>query len=123
MAGVPLYAQFINLLAAILLLLAFAMLAQRRVLTLIDLFALQGLALAALDRHHDAAAKLAQAARRDRPTAEILCRLAEAELRCGRVANAQASLQEALALDPGHVGSRSLWSQMGATAASPKAVR
>ena len=46
MAGVPLYAQFINLLAAILLLLAFAMLAQRRVLTLIDLFAAQGLALA-----------------------------------------------------------------------------
>ena len=45
MVGVPLYAQFINLLAAILLLLAFAMLAQRRVLTLIDLFAAQGLAL------------------------------------------------------------------------------
>ena len=32
----PLYAQLINLLAAILLLLSFAMLAQRRVLTLID---------------------------------------------------------------------------------------
>jgi len=43
----PLYAQLINLLAAILLLLAFAMLAQRRVLSLIDLFAAQGLALAA----------------------------------------------------------------------------
>jgi len=41
----PLYAQLINLLAAILLLLAFAMLAQRRVHTLIDLFACQGLAL------------------------------------------------------------------------------
>ena len=36
MAGVPLYAQFINLLAAILLLVAFAMLAQRRVLTLVQ---------------------------------------------------------------------------------------
>ncbi len=46
MANIPLYAQLINLLAAVLLLLAFAMLAQRRVLTLIDLFALQGLALA-----------------------------------------------------------------------------
>jgi hydrogenase-4 component E len=45
--AVPLYAQFINLLAAILLLLAFAMLTQRRVLSLIDLFAAQGLALAA----------------------------------------------------------------------------
>jgi hydrogenase-4 component E len=46
MAALPLYAQLINLLAAILLLLAFAMLAQRRVLSLIDLFAAQGLALA-----------------------------------------------------------------------------
>ena len=46
---IPLYAQLINLFAAILLLLAFAMLAQRRVLSLIDLFAAQGLVLARLD--------------------------------------------------------------------------
>jgi hydrogenase-4 component E len=46
MAGIPLWAQLIDLLAAVLLLLAFAMLAQRRVLTLINLFAAQGLALA-----------------------------------------------------------------------------
>jgi len=46
MTGVPLHAQLINVLAALLLLLAFAMLAQRRVLTLINLFAAQGLALA-----------------------------------------------------------------------------
>lgn len=45
MANVPIYAQFINLLAALLLLLAFAMLTQRRVLSLIDLFAAQGVAL------------------------------------------------------------------------------
>jgi hydrogenase-4 component E len=45
-AATPLWAQLINLLAAVLLLLAFAMLAQRRVLTLIDLFAAQGFALA-----------------------------------------------------------------------------
>jgi hydrogenase-4 component E len=44
-AGVPLYAQIINLLAALLLLLSFAMLTQRRVLSLINLFAAQGLAL------------------------------------------------------------------------------
>ena len=43
----PLYGQLINLFAALVLLLAFAMLAQRRVLSLIDLFAAQGLALAA----------------------------------------------------------------------------
>ena len=47
MHALPLYAQLINLFAAILLLLSFAVLAQRRVLSLIDLFAAQGLALAA----------------------------------------------------------------------------
>ena len=46
MASLPLTSQLINLFAALLLLLAFAMLAQRRVLTLIDLFAAQGFALA-----------------------------------------------------------------------------
>jgi len=46
MTGAPLYAQLINLLAAILLLLAFAMLAQRRILSLVNLFAAQGVALA-----------------------------------------------------------------------------
>jgi hydrogenase-4 component E len=44
-AFVPLSAQLINLFAAVILLLSFAMLAQRRVLQLINLFALQGLAL------------------------------------------------------------------------------
>src|SRR6202795_1968759 len=39
--------QFVNLLAAVLLLIAFAMLSQRRILTLIHLFAWQGAALAA----------------------------------------------------------------------------
>jgi hydrogenase-4 component E len=39
--------QFVNLLAAFLLLIAFAMLSQRRILTLIRLFALQGAALTA----------------------------------------------------------------------------
>jgi hydrogenase-4 component E len=43
----PLSAQFINLLASLLLLLAFAMLAQRRIVTLIHLFALQGAVLTA----------------------------------------------------------------------------
>lgn len=43
--SVPLASQFINLCAAIMLLLGFAMLAQRRVLTLINLFMLQGLTL------------------------------------------------------------------------------
>ncbi len=42
---VPMSAQLITLFAAVILLLAFAMLAQRRVMPLIHLFALQGLAL------------------------------------------------------------------------------
>jgi hydrogenase-4 component E len=43
---IPLSLQFINLLAALLLLIAFAMLTQRRILSLINLFALQGFVLA-----------------------------------------------------------------------------
>ncbi len=46
MNTVSLSSQLINLFAAVILLLAFAMLAQRRVLALINLFALQGLTLA-----------------------------------------------------------------------------
>ena len=42
---VPFSAQLINLFASVILLLSFAMLAQRRVLALINLFALQGLTL------------------------------------------------------------------------------
>ena len=45
--GIPIFAQLVNVLAAFLLLLAFAMLSQRRVLTLIKLLAWQGAALAA----------------------------------------------------------------------------
>jgi len=43
---IPLTLQFINLLAAMLLLIVFAMLAQRRILSLINLFAWQGAVLA-----------------------------------------------------------------------------
>jgi hydrogenase-4 component E len=46
MPSLPLASQIINLLAALLLLLAFAMLTQRRVLSLIKLFAAQGFVLA-----------------------------------------------------------------------------
>ena len=44
--GIPLLAQLVNVLAAFLLLIAFAMLSQRRVLTLIRMYAWQGAALA-----------------------------------------------------------------------------
>jgi hydrogenase-4 component E len=45
MPSLPLSGQLINLFAALLLLLAFAMLTQRRILSLINLFALQGFVL------------------------------------------------------------------------------
>lgn len=45
--SLPLHAQLINLMAALLLLIAFAMLAQRRILSLIHLFAWQGAVLCA----------------------------------------------------------------------------
>lgn len=45
--SIPFSAQIINSLAALLLLIAFAMLSQRRILSLINLFAWQGLVLAA----------------------------------------------------------------------------
>jgi len=45
MNNIPLSAQLINMCAALLLLIAFAMLSQRRILSLINLFALQGLVL------------------------------------------------------------------------------
>jgi hydrogenase-4 component E len=46
MNALPVGSQLINLCAAVLLLLAFAMLAQRRIVSLIDLFAAQGFVLA-----------------------------------------------------------------------------
>jgi hydrogenase-4 component E len=46
MMQIPLVLQFVNLLAAMLLLIVFAMLAQRRILSLINLFAWQGALLA-----------------------------------------------------------------------------
>ena len=43
--NIPFTAQMINMCAALLLLIAFAMLSQRRILSLINLFALQGFVL------------------------------------------------------------------------------
>ncbi len=77
-----------------------------------QVFYLEGLALAALGRYDEAARNLAQAARADRPTAEILCALADAELHNGNLAKAQACVQEALLIDPGHEASRSLMARL-----------
>ena len=69
---------------------------------------LQGLALTALGRYPDAVRSLSQAAHRDRPTSELLYRLAEAELLAGQSAHARYTLQQALALDPHHAASQAL---------------
>jgi tetratricopeptide (TPR) repeat protein len=80
---------------------------------------LEGLALVALRRYDDAARMLARAAQRENPSADLLCHLAEAELMAGRAANAQYALQQALALDPRHAGSRALATRL---ATAPGAV-
>lgn len=76
---------------------------------------LEGLALVALGRYDEATSNLTQAARKDRPSAKILCALAEAQLLAGNVATAQSSVQEALALEPGHAASRALSARIAAT--------
>jgi tetratricopeptide (TPR) repeat protein len=85
---------------------------------------LEGLAMMALRRYDDATRSLSQAANRDRPTPEILYRLAEAEMLNGRVGEAQNTLQEVLALAPDHAPSRALQARMAmATPAGAAAVR
>jgi tetratricopeptide (TPR) repeat protein len=83
---------------------------------------LAGLAQMALGRYDEAAASLSQAAERDRPTPAILCELAEAQLRSGNPTQAQASVQEALALDPNHAPSRALSARMAMAAPAAGAV-
>jgi tetratricopeptide (TPR) repeat protein len=77
-----------------------------------QVFYLEGLALAALGRYDEAARNLSQAARADRPTAEILCALADAELHNGNLVKAQSCVQEALLIDPQHEASRSLMARL-----------
>jgi tetratricopeptide (TPR) repeat protein len=73
---------------------------------------LQGLAMTALGRFDDATRSLSRAALRDRPTADILYHLADAQLLAGRVSEAQGSFQEALALAPDHPAARSIGARM-----------
>jgi tetratricopeptide (TPR) repeat protein len=75
---------------------------------------MQGLALGALSRHDDAARVLSQATQRERPTADLLCHLAQAELLAGHTPRAQYAAQQALALDPQHAASQALLARMAA---------
>jgi tetratricopeptide (TPR) repeat protein len=73
---------------------------------------LQGLAFAALARYDDAVEVYSLAIERDRSSAELYYRLAEVQLRAGRPSQASGAIQQAIALDPGHVPSRALAPQV-----------
>jgi tetratricopeptide (TPR) repeat protein len=73
-----------------------------------QLLYLQGLAQTALGRYDDAIESFNLANQRGRPTAELFCRLAEAELLAGRPTNSQIAAQQALSLEPNHPSSRAL---------------
>jgi tetratricopeptide (TPR) repeat protein len=73
---------------------------------------LTGLALTAMGRHADAAESLYAASLRGQPTAEILYRLAEAELLSGRTEAAEANARQALALNPQHVSCNQLMERL-----------
>ena len=69
---------------------------------------LMGLAYVALRRYDDGVQSFAAAAARERPTPEILYQLAQAQWLAGHAAEAAATAQRALALDPQHQPSREL---------------
>jgi tetratricopeptide (TPR) repeat protein len=69
---------------------------------------LEGLSYAALRRWEDAAMSFASARDHGEPTPEILYRLGEAEFLAGHRTEAQQAAQQALALQPNHVPSRTL---------------
>ncbi len=68
--------------------------------------------LLAMRRYDDAATCLSTATLHERPTPELLCRLAEAQYRSGHGQEAATSLQQALVIDPQHVPSRKLLGEL-----------
>jgi len=69
---------------------------------------LQGMAYLALGRFEDAAEAYRTSLAGQRPTADLLCQLAEAEALCGRRDQAESAARQALALQPSHQPSRHL---------------
>jgi len=85
-----------------------------------DVLYLQGLAQLELQRYDDAVDSFSLAGTRNRPTPEILYRLAEAEFSAGRPAEAAAAARQALALDPQHRQSRDLLARLEPATAPPR---
>jgi len=73
---------------------------------------LLGVAYSATGRYDDAVETLSTAMLRDRPTPELLARLAEAQLARGRSDEAATAAREALSLDPTHGASRRILAQV-----------
>jgi tetratricopeptide (TPR) repeat protein len=69
---------------------------------------LEGLALAAVDRHQDAIDAYLAAVKRETPTADLLAQLAQSQLKLGQVAEAEQSVAHALSLDSRHAASIAL---------------
>lgn len=67
-----------------------------------------GLAYVALGRHDEGVESLSAAVTRGKPTAEMFCRLGEADLLAGHPAEAADAARQALALQPQHQPSRDL---------------
>ena len=83
----------------------------------------QGMAQAALGRFDDARNTYWVGLRRGPPSADIWCRLAEAELGAGRADRAAAAATEALALEPAHPSALALAARLAAVAQAPPSVR
>jgi tetratricopeptide (TPR) repeat protein len=73
-----------------------------------QIFYEMGLAYVALGRFDDGAASFTLAIKRGKPTAEMYCRLGEAELLAGRATEAAENARHALALQPQDPASREL---------------
>jgi tetratricopeptide (TPR) repeat protein len=73
---------------------------------------LLGQAYLALGRYDDAAESLSLAAKRGRPTVEMLCQLGEVQLAAGNPTEAAATAQRALALQPQDPRSRALFDRI-----------
>ena len=88
-----------------------------------QLLYLEGLALVALGRYDDAVARYTLAGERGGPTAEILYRLAEAELLAGRGVHAHIAARQALVLDPNHVAGQGIGRPAGSRPGARRAAR
>lgn len=77
-----------------------------------DVLVQEGQTLADLQRHDDAAAKLAVAAQREPRSADLLLKLSEVQLQAGQHNEARQSLLAALKLEPKHVASQQLLTRL-----------